>query len=82
MISESTPNNSRCIPYAPATYGPSPVFGGTDTFATLGYGFPGATPTPPTPGLADLIITNIDFQRSSCSDCLKNQITVIIFKLL
>jgi len=51
MISESTPNNTRCIPYTPATFGPSPVFGGGATeqpFQSLGYGYgaggPGAPP--------------------------------------
>ena len=51
MISESTPNNTRCIPYTPATFGPSPVFGGggaEQPFQSLGYGYgaggPGAPP--------------------------------------
>jgi len=59
MISESTPNNTRCIPYTPATFGPSPVFGGggggggggsgganQETFSTqMNYGY-GAAPGP------------------------------------
>ena len=49
MISESTPNNTRCIPYTPATFGPSPVFGGgssQEAFSSpMNYGY-GAPPGP------------------------------------
>jgi len=48
MISESTPNNTRCIPYTPATFGPSPVFGGDQQpFQSLGYGYGTAQSGPP-----------------------------------
>ena len=47
MISEDQPSKgeSRCIPYTPTTYGPSPVFGGGAVAQT--------TPTTPSSGIAD-----------------------------
>ena len=46
MISEDQPSKgeSRCIPYTPTTFGPSPVFGGG------GGAGAGVTPNPQTPG--------------------------------
>ena len=51
MISEDQPSKgeSRCIPYTPTTYGPSPVFGG----GAVAPGGAGAPSGAPSTGVAD-----------------------------